>query len=286
MLPNFLVIGAMKAGTTSLQSYLDAHPQISMPADKELDFFCEADYERGVPAYERRFASAKGVPAVGEASVNYSAWPQYENVPERAARALPGVRVIYVVRHPIERMLSHYRMGLALWGEKRPVDEALLGDGWMFWRRSLYSTQIERWLDHVDRDRVHVFTTEAMQADRVATIRGAAAFLGVDAALTPTADAPVMLRAEELRRTKPAARRLRSSPVWRLARRALPTGARQALYRRLGSAPAPVQRETVVLADDTRRRLVELIREDLERLPRYVGAGFDCWGLLEDPLAR
>ena len=71
-LPNFLVIGAMKAGTTSLFHYLRDHPQVFLPEEKELYFFTEEDnWHRGLEWYRSRFRGAGDAKAVGEASVGY-----------------------------------------------------------------------------------------------------------------------------------------------------------------------------------------------------------------------
>jgi hypothetical protein len=102
-LPTFIVIGAMKAGTTSLYHYLREHPQIFMPKAKELDFFAvETTWRRGIDWYAEQFAGAGGDEiARGEASTAYSKYPHYPNVPERIARAIPGCQLIYVVRLPL-----------------------------------------------------------------------------------------------------------------------------------------------------------------------------------------
>ncbi|HEY6932832.1 MAG TPA: hypothetical protein VI452_05490, partial [Marmoricola sp.] len=82
-LPNFIVIGAMKAGTTSLYQYLKHHDQVFMPPIKELDFFvAESNWCRGVGWYRHRFRDAGEAPARGEASVAYTQYPAHAGVPE------------------------------------------------------------------------------------------------------------------------------------------------------------------------------------------------------------
>ena len=115
-LPSFLVIGAMKAGTTSLYHYLHAHPQVFMPSIKELDFFVAGgNWGRGLHWYQKQFAGAgPGAVAVGEASTMYTKYPSVDGVPERIAAHLPEVRLVYVVRDPIDRIRSHYRHRVAV----------------------------------------------------------------------------------------------------------------------------------------------------------------------------
>src|SRR4051812_3312851 len=111
-LPNLIVIGAKKSGTTSLYVYLDAHPEISMTRDKELNFFVEErNWSRGLGWYGEQFDA--GAPVRGEASPYYTALPHHRGVPERMASVIPDARLVYMVRDPIARLLSHYDMGVA-----------------------------------------------------------------------------------------------------------------------------------------------------------------------------
>ena len=106
-LPTFLVIGAPKAGTTSLHDHLRGHPDVFMPTRKEPDFFFrDAAWREGIASYARLFRRAGSVTAVGETSTSYSRYPHVPDVPERIALVVPDARLIYLVRHPVERMVS------------------------------------------------------------------------------------------------------------------------------------------------------------------------------------
>jgi len=126
-LPDFLVIGAMKCGTTSLYHYLREHPQVFMPQLKAPEFFAEAsNWHRGVDWYRRQFAGAGAeVLAIGEASNVYTKYPRYMDVPARIAGHIPDARLIYVVRDPVERIRSHYRTRVAEGTESTPFDVAV-----------------------------------------------------------------------------------------------------------------------------------------------------------------
>jgi hypothetical protein len=107
--PTFIVIGAQKSATTSLYHWLRRHPQIYLSQQKELDFFSQPVlYERGLDYYCKTwFAGAGRARAIGEVS------PQYmlsSAVPERIAALLPGVKLLALLRNPIDRALSHYAM--------------------------------------------------------------------------------------------------------------------------------------------------------------------------------
>ena len=106
MLPNLIVIGAAKCGTTSLHEYLDLHPEVAMSREKELDFFVEEKHwGRGVEWYAAQFEDA---PVRGESSPSYTAYPRYRGVPERIRRVVPDAKLVYLVRDPVERIVSHF----------------------------------------------------------------------------------------------------------------------------------------------------------------------------------
>lgn len=107
--PNFFIIGAAKAATTSLSSLLDLHPQAGIAHIKEPHFFSmDGIYSRGWEQYLKLFNHCTGKKAVGEASTSYSRIRYYGSTVERIYRRVPEAKIIYMVRHPIKRMESAY----------------------------------------------------------------------------------------------------------------------------------------------------------------------------------
>jgi hypothetical protein len=108
-LPKFIIIGAAKSGTSSLFEYLCHHPQVYMSNSKEPDFFAiDEIYNRGIEWYSSLFKDARPDQTCGEASTTYTRLPKYSNVAQRLARHLPQVKLIYIMRHPVERAYSHH----------------------------------------------------------------------------------------------------------------------------------------------------------------------------------
>src|SRR4029079_2322923 len=104
-LPTFIVIGAMKAGTTSLARYLGEHPDVFVCSPKEPQFFIESGtWDRGVAWYRELFAGGRDSIARGEASTDYSKLPRHGGVVDRIAEVAPEARIVYLVRDPIERI--------------------------------------------------------------------------------------------------------------------------------------------------------------------------------------
>jgi hypothetical protein len=187
-LPDFLIIGAQKAGTTALYSYLREHPAIAGPPWKEVSFF-DRHFWRGDAWYRGHFpnrlylrrmrARAEVEPIVGEASPSYVFHPL---APQRVAALVPDVRLIALVRNPVDRALSHYHHEVALGRERLSFEEALeqedirlegelerMLDARYFSRawwnftylsRGRYAEQLERWLEMFPRERLLVVPSE------------------------------------------------------------------------------------------------------------------------------
>jgi hypothetical protein len=273
-LPNFFVIGAMKAGTSSLYLYLSAHPDVFMPPDVKEPSFFSTHWADGVDRYAGLFRDAGPARAVGEASTNYSKHPKFPEVPERMASLVPDARLVYVLRHPIERMRSQYAWRVLLGWERRPVDVALLED-WRYLSVSQYSMQIERYLEFFPRERMLIITSERLRAARDPTISEVFRFLGVDpAVIVPTVDQEFN-RTDARRSGGAVFRTLLRQPLVRSVAGRAPR--LKAAAVRILSKPAPVP--DTALAPETEERLAEMLRDDVCRVRQYLGDGFDAWGL-------
>ena len=187
-LPTFFIIGAPKAGTTSLHNYLSEHPEIQMASVKEPNFFAphldpvhEPRRIGRLSEYERLFDSTFAVR--GEASTPYSEYPLRQGVPERMKELVPDAKFVYMVRDPVERTISHHNHLVASLGERRSLAEAL-GD--LSDPRSpaicasLYGLQLELYLRQFPTGQVMVVDQADLFADRRDTVRRVFGFLGVD----------------------------------------------------------------------------------------------------------
>lgn len=179
-LPTFLVIGAQKAGTTALHQYLRAHPDVFMSRPKELRFFVAgANWDRGPGWYADHFAGAGDRAAVGESSPDYARATVHPGVPERITALLPEVRLVYLVRHPLDRIRSAYQHALAHGAERRAIGQAVLAEP-HYVDDSRYAFQLSRYLDHLDRDRLLVVDSDDLRHRRSDTLARVATFLGLD----------------------------------------------------------------------------------------------------------
>lgn len=178
-LPTFIILGAMKCGTTSLHTYLRLHPEVSMPNEKELAFFADGwSWERGEDWYRRQFDTSLAIR--GEASPQYTCYPQYDHVPERMHALLPEIRLIDLVRDPIDRLVSHYCHDVARGFEERPLEVALRDPDSKYIARSQYHRQLERYLRYYDAESILIIDQADLRSRRRETLQGIFAFIGAD----------------------------------------------------------------------------------------------------------
>lgn len=275
-LPDFLVIGAMKAGTTSLYQYLRSHPQIFM-AQKELSYFSKSHvWELGPAFYESQFEAGRHAEMLGEVSPSYSRFPEFPNVPARIFEMLPRARFIYLLREPIDRMRSHYGQRRARGRETRSVERALIEDP-TYIDASRYALQIERYLEYFDRSRILLVQQDDLRWHRPETMRMIFEFLGVapDWQIPANSDREYY-RSADKRWYSDSAVRIKHIPgVSMLAKRA-PESIRSAIIARATRTGVP----KVELSEALRRELSERLASDVTRLRALVGPDFDGWGIV------
>jgi hypothetical protein len=195
-LPDFLIIGAQKAGTTALYDYLYRHPAISGPRWKEVSFF-DRHWSRGERWYRGNFPRHARAP-VGEASPSYLFHPL---APERVRSLVPQARLIALLRNPVDRAFSHYPHEVALGREPLTFEQALereeerthgelermlaephsFSHAWWnhtYKARGLYAEQLERWLAVFPREQLLVIGTEKFAAAPAATYARVLEFVG------------------------------------------------------------------------------------------------------------
>jgi sulfotransferase family protein len=182
-LPNLVLIGGLKCGTTSLHHYLNLHPEIAMSRPKELNFFIsELNWGLGQEWYAGHFPPDAAVR--GETSPHYTNRPFLEGVAERMAQTIPAAKLIYAVRDPIERLLSHYVHNVGGGYERRSLDEVLADESTSYFQRGRYAYQLEPYLQVFEREQIAIVSQDELRADREGTMARLFELLGVDAGFT------------------------------------------------------------------------------------------------------
>jgi hypothetical protein len=282
-LPNLIIIGGLKCGTTSLHHYLNLHPEIAMSRPKELNFFVtELNWPLGRDWYASHFDPSASIR--GESSPHYTNRPSFGGVPARMRELLGSeVRLIYVVRDPIDRMLSHYLHNVGGGYEDRSLVEALSDPESSYVARSRYFFQAEPYLEEFGTESIQIVGREELRDDRPRTMRRAFEFLAVD----PSFTSEQFEREWETGVAKGGSR-------FRLMDRAVRLPGLRAIDRNFDRLPESLRWlvERVVhdpergevpkpeLPDSLRKHLVELFRDDVGELESLAGRTFG-W-LLQD----
>jgi hypothetical protein len=277
VLPNLLVIGAAKCGTTSLHEYLDEHPEISMSAEKELNFFVpEKSGGRSVEWYERQFDAR--APVRGESSPSYTAHPFYPGPPARIRALVPDVRLVYLVRDPIERTVSHWFHRASTHAEMPSLEDTLESEqgDWIV-GLSRYWLQLEQYLPHFPPEQILVVDTDDLRDRRDETLARIFRFVGVD---------PDFRSAEFEREHVPVARPVQRTRAGRAVlgglQRSLGATRTSAVLARTPTVLKTRFRRTVdrpVVTEAIRTRLERELRGDVERLRAHTGQAFDGWSI-------
>lgn len=197
-LPDFLIIGAMKSGTTGLFLDLCRHPQIFLPSNKEPHSLRDDKVltPEGQQEYASYYAQAREDQLICDASTGYSKLPDFPGVPERAVKVLsPHFRVIYIVRDPIDRIVSQHYHEFIQGRVPQSIDQAVREDP-RFINYSRYAYQIAPWIQAVGNSRVKIVRFEDYVASRQETIAGLCEFLGLSTDLLPPVDTTVHNRAD------------------------------------------------------------------------------------------
>jgi hypothetical protein len=275
--PNFLIIGAAKCGTTSLHFYLAQHPKIWMSLEKELKFFLEEiNWNRGVDWYKEQFDAR--FPLRGEATPYYTHALKYNGVPSRIHSLLPEAKLIYLVRDPIQRILSAYVHAVVWDHEERPFEEAVLASSEnSYIDRSRYYFQLSQYLDFFPAKQVLVQCTEDLRDNRQSVLRNIFSFLGVEPYEKCWKYNLLLNQSWVQRKLSSFGRRLSPLPaeewIQRISRHL------HSLYTKIILFPFSMRMPKPELKEDVRRQLVGRLKDDIDKFRALAGLSFSHWSL-------
>ena len=227
VLPDFIVIGAMKCATSTVSAYLETHPEIFMLPDQDPEFFSnDSQWSRGIDWYAGLFAEGQSARLRGEGSNNYTSDTLYPHAAERMAALCPHAKLIYIVRDPIARIVSHWVQSRADSRDDVPAcpDRAVLEWPERFVAPSFYWRQLNRYRKHYPDHRIWIGFMEELEAHPERFFANLCTFLDV----APCPFVPIEHRnpSAEKRLPSPLYSRLRQLPGLRHAARQAPEGLR------------------------------------------------------------
>ena len=288
-MPNFLIIGAMKSGTTALYYYLEQHPEIYMSPVKEPNFFSSQEQENAadtvtnIGPYQNLFRGASGKKAIGEASHSYLYEP---GAAAEIRRYVPEAKLIAILRNPIDRAYSHFLHMVRTGAE--PLDDfaqALQEEAVGIHKertfqdyigRGLYYDQLERYFGTFPREQIRVYLYEDLSAAPIATVQDAFRFLGVDDSFAPDVSLRRNVSGQPKYKTLDGLLR-RQSRIKHAAKIYLPARMRWRLSRAFDDlktrnlvGPPPLQSEV-------RRQLIGVYRQDILKVQGLLHRDLSGW---------
>jgi len=269
MLPNFLIIGAPRAGTTWAAKNMMDHPEIFMPRIKELHFF-DANYDQGMECYESYFSDVKGKIAVGEAT------PEYLYIPEVAARIhrhMPDVKLIVSLRNPVERLYSRYWNSKAKYvGNKDLSFEEKIKQKPLFIEEGFYYDHLTRYYGLFPREQLLVLLYDDLERNPHGFLADIYRFLGVDP--------DFVSEYQEIKINSAAAKKYvgKSQVLWNIHRALM-----RLRFFSLGKIVENINRNDYPpMRADTKRWLVEEVYKGKNRqLSELVGKDLSAWERLD-----
>ncbi|MEM8629762.1 MAG: sulfotransferase [Pseudomonadota bacterium] len=286
-MPNLFVVGASKTGSSALHAYLKLHPQIFMSATKEPCFFVDqSELEAAWPimarnpvshdieAYREMFKEGRDATYRGEASVYYSQSPHRSGVAARIAAAVPDAKIIYVVREPISRTISHYWQRAKEFQDTLPLEQAIREHA-IYRDTSDYALQLEEYYKSFDHRQIRVVISEDLRNDRRNTLAQLFEWLEIeDHVYSEEELADVHVSSEKSRRQRFSfVRTIRDSSMWAAAREVIPTRMLDGLR---SYATEPVNKSEI---DDREIRawLKDYFAPRINRLETLIDRNLDHW---------
>lgn len=294
-LPNFLIIGAAKSGTTSLHEYLGQHPQIYMSPLKETNFFAfdgdrpnfggpDADaFNRDcvyrMEDYARLFEGRTDEIAAGESSPRYLG---AEGAASRIRRRIPDAKLIAILRNPADRAFSAFSMRKRDgWEPCATLDEAIADEprrieerwgGGIYERHGFYAKLLRPYFEHFGRDQIRVYLYDDLVAAPDLLLDDLFGFLGVDRRFRPLTSQ--RLNVSGVIRN-PVMRMIwtRTHPLQKAIRPLLPKAARERVSRFF----VGLDKVRLPFAPEQRERLMDHYRDDIRQLEVLIGRDLSAW---------
>lgn len=270
-LPNLIVIGAMKSATTSLHSYLNQHPQVHMSKIKEVNFFLDQNWTKGRNWYRAHFSEQARIH--GETSPNYSKKHLFQNVPSRMYSTLPNAKLVYILRDPVERILSHYVFNLLSGIENRDFKSAVINtSGNSYIETSKYCMQLQEFLVYYPLERIFIITAEELRTGSLQVMNRLSQFLGIDAFDNLVCEE--QNRSSDKKQRNRLGRFLHGQAWGHCIKNVLPEFCVVAL-RKVTQSPSKIQKP--ILEYESKERLMAWLYNDTKKLRRLTGLKLKDW---------
>jgi len=287
MLPNFIIVGAPKAGTTSLYQYLSEHPQVFMSTPKEVNYFSREEIEvqglyykafkaGSLEEYKLLFDNAKGRKAIGEGSVSYLFYP---NTAAKIKESIPDAKIIILLRNPVDRGFSHYLMDYRLGLVDLPYENIVrkistsknIG---LYYQQyvelGLYYEQVKRYLEIFGTEQVKIYLQEDLRQDTKGIVFDLYNFLNIDKSFVPEVD--IEHNAFLMPKNKFIHKLYSSSTIRSCISSVVPNRVKYYLLNTLFE-----RKKKPILSQETRDFLLKIYESDIKNLEKLINRDLSFW---------
>jgi len=287
MLPNFIIVGAPKAGTTSLYHYLSEHPEVFMSEPKEVNYFSKEEIEQqglyyqdfkatDLKSYEALFSTVSNEIAIGEGSVSYLFYPK---TPTKIKEVVPNVKIIILLRDPVARAYSHYLMDFRMGLVNLSFEDVVYKTGshnkidlyyQQYVELGLYYDQVRRYIDTFGADSVKIYLQDDLKKDPHHIIVDLYNFIGVKSSFT--ADTNQQHNTFSMPKNR-LIHKLYSSYIFR-------TLTKNILNEKLKEKVKDIffeRKKKPTLHNETKQYLQKIYTEDIKRLESLINQDLSLW---------
>jgi sulfotransferase family protein len=274
--PDFIIIGAMKSATSTLHTQLSLQPSIFMSTPKEPNYFSDDEqYALGDKWYESLFSNAEKDDLCGESSTHYTKLPDHPHTIERMKQCLDNPKLIYVMRHPIDRLISHY---IHQWTQnviKCDINQAIERYDELT-AYSCYAMQLEPYFEQFGKENVLPIFTEAIKDSPQEQLQKIANFIGYKGAVSWHGETEPQNVSRERIRAFPGYDFLVKSKVMTQLRRCLvPPIIRNKIKNNLSMQHRPE------ISEHQLKYLTTIFDQELSKLSAWLGTEITCDNFIE-----
>ena len=271
-LPNFMIIGAMKSATSTLHDQLALQPGIVMSDPKEPYFFSDDPiYAKGMDWYTSLFAHALPTDLCGESTTHYTKLPTYPLTVERIQKHVPDAKFIYIMRHPVDRLVSQYIHHWTMRETELSLQEMAADESGILINYSQYTTQLQPFFDTFGQDRVLPLFFDRLHTHPQAVLEQVCHFIGYNQQPTWQTAVTQQNKSSERMRVSPIRDMIVEAPVLRAIRKNLIPPSVRNRIKTLWT-----MRNRPELAPAQREHLESIFDQDLAKLGQWLSVDLTC----------